>query len=82
MNEELSPKLDTDRPEDLLPEYDFDYRHAKPNRFATTLPDGSMIVVLEPELAQAFATPDAVKRVLRALVDAMPLVPQKGTPPA
>jgi hypothetical protein len=58
--------------DDLLPEYHFDYRKAKPNRFAAPTEEGSMIVVLEPEVAAHFKTPEAVNAVLRALVKALP----------
>ena len=63
------PADDTD---DLLPEYHFDYRKAKPNRFAAQIEDGSLIVVLEPDIAQVFTTPESVKKVLRALIATMP----------
>lgn len=58
--------------DDLLPEYRLDYSKAKPNRFAPHQPDGSLIVVLEPDIARVFTTPDAVKKVLRALIATMP----------
>lgn len=61
--------------EDLLPEYALDYRNAKPNRFARKPADGSLVVVLEPDIAEVFHTPDAVKRVLRALIATMPRTP-------
>jgi hypothetical protein len=63
------PTADSD---DILPEYQFDYRTAKPNRFAPGIEDGSLIVVLEPNIAQVFTTPEAVKKVLRALIETMP----------
>jgi hypothetical protein len=58
--------------DDLRPEYDFDYRLAKPNRFAAKLKKGGRLVVLEPEVAAVFHDSDDVNRVLRALVGAMP----------
>ncbi len=61
-----------DDADDLLPEYHFDYRKAKPNRFARQLEDGSLVVVLEPDIAQVFTTPESVKKVLRALIETMP----------
>jgi hypothetical protein len=61
-----------DDPDELLPEYHFDYRKARPNRFAPKIEDGSLIVVLEPDIARVFNTPEAVKRVLRALIETMP----------
>jgi hypothetical protein len=61
-----------DDSDELLPEYHFDYRKARPNRFAPKIEDGSLIVVLEPDIARVFNTPEAVKRVLRALIETMP----------
>jgi len=58
--------------EDMQAEYHFDYSKAKPNRFAQRKADGSLVVVLDPDIAQVFTTPDAVKRVLRALIATMP----------
>jgi hypothetical protein len=62
----------TDNLDDMQPEYDFDYRKAKPNRFAQQIEDGSLVVVLEPDIAQVFTTPESVKKVLRALIETMP----------
>jgi len=56
----------------LQPEYAFDYRKARPNRFASRLADGSMVVVLEPRIAKAFHSPREVNNLLRALAAAMP----------
>jgi hypothetical protein len=58
--------------DELLPKYDFDYRRALPNRFAQKIEAGSLIVVLEPDIARVFSTPEAVKKVLRALIETMP----------
>jgi hypothetical protein len=55
----------------LLPHYDFDYSKAKPNRFAG-VKEGSLLVVLEPDIAEVFKTPEAVTSVLRALIKTMP----------
>jgi hypothetical protein len=62
----------TDNVDDMQPEYHFDYRKAKPNRFAQQIEDGSLVVVLEPDIAQVFTTPESVKKVLRALIETMP----------
>ena len=70
MNKALAETSSDD--EDMQAEYNFDYRKAKPNRFAARQPDGSLVVVLEPDIAEVFATPEAVKRVLRALIETMP----------
>jgi hypothetical protein len=58
--------------DELLPEYHFDYCKARRNRFAPRIADGSLIVVLEPDIAQVFTTPESVKKVLRALIETMP----------
>lgn len=63
-----SPKAD----QDLLPEYRFDYRKAKPNRFAAKHKAGSRAVVLDPDVAAVFSTPESVNAVLRALIETMP----------
>jgi hypothetical protein len=58
--------------DELQPEYRFDYRKAKPNRFAKEFQAGSRVVVLEPDVAAVFKTPDSVNAVLRALLETMP----------
>jgi hypothetical protein len=66
-------KIRTDKEadaDDLLPEYEFDYSKAKPNRFA--LKEQQRVVILEPDVAEYFHDSEAVNRVLRALIEAMP----------
>ena len=58
--------------DDLRDEYQFDYRRAKPNRFAATARAGGRLVVLDPEVAAAFRESGAVNAVLRALLRTMP----------
>lgn len=58
--------------DDLLPEYDFDYGKAKPNRFVLQPAERGRTVVLEPDIAQVFKSSDSVNAVLRALIQAMP----------
>jgi len=57
--------------EDLRPEYDFDYTKGKANRFAGRMADRT-VVVLDPDVAEVFTTPDSVNDALRALISAMP----------
>jgi hypothetical protein len=57
---------------DMLAEYRFDYRKARPNRFAAQLKRGSRAVVLDPDVAAVFSTPESVNAVLRALIETMP----------
>jgi hypothetical protein len=56
--------------DDILPEYDFDYRKAKPNRFA--LRENQQVVILDPDVAEHFKDSESVNRVLRALITNMP----------
>ena len=58
--------------DELREEYQFDYGKAKPNRFAATLKKGGRLVVLDPEVAAAFAGSETVNAVLRALLQTMP----------
>lgn len=57
---------------DLLPEYRFDYSKARPNRFAAQFQRGSRAVLLDPDVAAVFSTPESVNAVLRALIETMP----------
>ncbi|MCU0568020.1 MAG: hypothetical protein MUF49_15645 [Oculatellaceae cyanobacterium Prado106] len=61
-------------PEDeLLAEYHFDYKKAKPNRFASQDETQKLkVVVLDEDVAQVFTTPESVNRALRAFIEAMP----------
>ena len=56
--------------DELLPEYEFDYREAKPNRFATV--GDRTVVVLDEDLSKVFKTPESVNKALRALLEAVP----------
>jgi len=58
--------------DELRAEYEFDYRQAKPNRFAASLKKGGRVVVLDPEVAEVFQTSQDVNAVLRALLQTMP----------
>ena len=58
--------------EEMSPEYHFDYSKARPNRFAEGIAEGSLVVVLEPELARVFKTSEHVKAILAAIAQTMP----------
>jgi hypothetical protein len=59
--------------DELRPEYEFDYRLAKPNRFAADLKPGGRIVVLEPDVAEVFQSSQDVNALLRAVLQAIPM---------
>ncbi|MEO7912063.1 MAG: hypothetical protein ABIV47_20660 [Roseiflexaceae bacterium] len=67
-----STSSDTPQDNDMQAEYHFDYTKARPNRFAPTIAEGSRVVVLDPDIAKVFRSPDAVNVVLRALIATMP----------
>lgn len=67
---------------ELRGEYQFDYSQAKPNRFAAAVRAGGRLVVLEPQVAAAFAGSGEVNAVLRALLDTMPRRPAVAAPDA
>ncbi len=52
--------------EDMLPEYDF--TNAVRGKYAERYHQKTNIVVLEPDVAQAFPNAKAVKKALRSLV--------------
>ncbi len=53
-------------------EYRFDYKKAKPNRFASRMKDGPLVAVIDPDVAKVFTTSEQVNKALRALISAMP----------
>lgn len=59
-------------PDDLLPEYRFDYRKAKPNRFAAKGQKKEVSVLLDEDVAEVFTTPESVNKALRALIEVVP----------
>jgi len=69
-----SQKADSNKTvnDDILPEYKFNYRKAKPNRFA--LSDDQRVIILDPDVAEYFKDSESVNRILRALIGNMPQV--------
>ena len=72
MNEKQT--LDTD---DLLPEYDLDYSKAKPNHFAARVKQNT--IILDEDVARVFATSESVNRVLRALIQSLPMLEERNS---
>lgn len=58
--------------QEMAAEYRFDYRKAKPNRFAARMKNEPLIVLIEPDIAKVFTSSDEVNKALRALISAMP----------
>lgn len=63
--------------DDLLPEYNFDYQKAKPNRFAAS--ERARMVVLDEDVAAVFATAESVNKALRALIEVVPTPEKRKT---
>jgi len=58
--------------EDMRREYRFDYKKAKPNRFASQMGAGAVAVVLDPDVAAVFKSSESVNALLRSVISAMP----------
>ena len=58
--------------DDVRPEYQFDYKRGRPNRFASRMKQDAVTVMLEPDVAQVFETSEAVNRLLRSVIAAVP----------
>ena len=56
----------------MASEYRFDYKKAKPNRFAARMKDEPLVVMIEPDVAKVFTSSEQVNKALRALISAMP----------
>jgi hypothetical protein len=61
----------------ILPEYDFS--GATRNKYASQYSTGSLVVVLEPDVAAAFPTGDDANEALRALAGIMHKHAVRGT---
>ena len=75
-----SDNADEGTVDELRSEYRFDYRKAKPNRFAAQSHTSEVVVVLDPDVSEVFTTSETVNEVLRALIKAMPAKVQGSEP--
>jgi hypothetical protein len=57
--------------DELRAHYNFDYRKAKPNRFAGRFSEEAIAVVLDPDVAAVFTTSEEANQALRVLIDAL-----------
>ncbi|MBL8079073.1 MAG: hypothetical protein JNM55_14000 [Anaerolineales bacterium] len=60
---------------EMSAEYKLDYKKAKPNRFASRMKEGPLVVVLDPDVAKVFTSTKEVNKALRAIISAMPKQP-------
>jgi hypothetical protein len=61
-------------PGELRDHYDFNYAKSRPNRFAGRFRQGSVAVVLDPDVAAVFQSAEAVNDLLRSVISAMATV--------
>ena len=60
------------RQEEMGLEYQFDYCKSRPNRFASRMKGGAVAVVLDPDVASVFRSPESVNTLLRSVIRALP----------
>ena len=65
-------KTEQDTAGELGPEYNLDYRKARPNRFAGQVDKSQVVVMLDADISDVFTTPESVNAILRALIKTMP----------
>jgi len=53
-------------------EYQFDYRNSRPNRFASRMKAETAAMVLDPDGAAVFRSPEAINSALRSVINALP----------
>jgi len=66
-----------DDTDDLQDHYNLDYSKAKPNRFVERIGQDSLMVVLDPDVAAVFSTPEAVNETLRAIAGVVKHLPKQ-----
>ena len=57
--------------EEMRKEYRFDYAKSKPNRFAAKMEQGTIAIVLDPDVAAVFETSESVNTLLRSVISAV-----------
>jgi hypothetical protein len=72
MKKTYSAKSQEPASDEMLQEYHFDYRKARPNRFVERIYKDRRVVVLDPDISEIFTSSESVNDVLRALITTMP----------
>jgi hypothetical protein len=57
---------------EMRKEYRVDYRKSHPNRFAPLMKEGAVAIVLDPDVASVFRSPESVNSLLRSVITALP----------
>jgi hypothetical protein len=67
--------------DEMRPEYDFDLKRVRPNRFAKRLKGKSVIaIVLDTDVAEVFQSSESVNAMLRSVIKAMPQPVARASP--
>jgi len=74
-----TPETKIPKVQEMAAEYRFDYKKARPNRFASRMKNEPLIVMVDPDIAKVFTTSEEVNNALRALISAMPEKKKKVT---
>ena len=72
MKKTSARKKKTVKRDELSSEYRFDYSQSKPNRFAAKMSEGTVAIVLEPDVAAVFKSSETVNALLRSIISAIP----------
>ena len=59
-------------PDKMRDEYRLDYTKAKPNRFAGRMKNGTVAIILDPDVAAVFHSSKAVNAFLRSVISTLP----------
>ncbi len=65
--------------DEMRREYRFDYRKARPNRFARLMRDRRVAVVLDPDVASVFRSSESVNTLLRSVISVFPKQARSAT---
>ena len=76
----MTTKKPAKKPSPMRSEYRFDYSKSKPNRFATALPENSVAIVLDSDVASVFRSSESVNSLLRSVISALP-APRRAAAP-
>ena len=78
MRKTLTLKKRAEKNNELRSEYRLDYSKSKPNRFAKKMSEGTVAVVLDPDVAKVFQSSDVFNALLLSIISAMPSPDRKS----
>jgi hypothetical protein len=78
MKKTSTSKRRSNKSTEMPAEYQFDYKEARPNRFAGRVDRQRLVVVIDKDVSAVFPTPESVNKALRALITALPKTSKIG----